>query len=91
MYRVAVDGADVDGHFYRLWAPATAPPLAETSLRVPWSHAGGVSVIRGQRPTVFPITDLRQATAIAGITAGAIATPVIYHNLQMDHQAPRSP
>jgi hypothetical protein len=88
LYLLVVDGRGLPScRFYRVWTSPAAPPQAPSEMNVP---IGG-PVLRGQYPTPFPITSLRQAAIVTGIGAGAIAAPVIYYNTQLDNRVPRSP
>ena len=69
----------------RVWAPSSAPPSARTHLNMML----GEGVVRGQGP--FPILSFPQAAAVTGVVAGAIAAPVIYHNVRSANRGPSSP
>jgi len=87
VYRLLVDhhGTPIQRSF-RVWSTQTAPPPAQSAIRVPL----GEPVVRGQHPAAFPIMSLRQAGVLTGIAAGAIAAPVIYHNARVDNRIPAS-
>ncbi|MBN2475482.1 MAG: carboxypeptidase regulatory-like domain-containing protein [Pirellulales bacterium] len=88
LYWLAVDGRSRAMQCRcRVWSPAAAPPLACGELKVPIGDA----VVRGQGFRPFPIMSLRQAATLAGIAAGAIAAPAIYHNAKLNNRVPASP
>ncbi|MBN1911660.1 MAG: hypothetical protein JW818_18100 [Pirellulales bacterium] len=68
--------------FCRLWAPGTAPAGFAHELAVSTTQP----VIRGQNP--FLTMGFPNAATWAGIATGAVAAPVIYHNLQQQYKAP---
>lgn len=64
---------------YRLWAPGTAPPHAQSEALLMASEP----ILRGQRP--HPIYGLFQDPLVLGlIIAAAIAIPIAIHNLNDD-------
>ena len=70
--------------FCRLWAPGTSPPVSqakqkETNLTT-----------RAQNLHVFPTMSFQQVASVAGVVGGAVATPIVWHNIQQDHKAPVS-
>lgn len=80
--------ADQDGvewSLHRLWVPGTAPPKANAVARV----VLGEGVVRGQGP--LPAVSFSEAALMAGVVAGAVAAPVIYHNAQKSNRVPASP
>jgi hypothetical protein len=88
LYQVVVGGSGAPKWpLYRVWTSSAAPPQARREMNVPI----GDLALRGQRPSPFPIMSLPQAATVAGIAAGAIAAPVIYHNALMDNRVPQSP
>lgn len=88
LYRVVAEGPDGSNwRFCRLWPATTAPPCARALATLPAAKP----LVRGQRPLTFPIMSLKQAAALTGIAAGAIAVPLIYHNARVQNQVPVSP
>lgn len=69
----------------RVWAPSSAPPTARHSVDLML----GEGIVRGQGP--FPILSFPQAAALTGVVGGAIAAPVIYHNVKTANRGPSSP
>jgi len=67
---------------FRLWAPNTAPPSANTGALV---VAGGQPVRGQDGPIAYWLSN---PFVLCGIVAGAVAVPVIIHN---SRKAPRSP
>jgi hypothetical protein len=45
--------------------------------------------IRGQGP--FPMMSFREAAAVGAVVGGAIAVPIIYHNVKTSNRIPASP
>ena len=86
LYQVVVDGpGSPSRRTCRVWASSSAPPTARTSVEMML----GEGIVRGQGP--FPILSFPQAAAITGVAAGAIAAPVIYHNVRSANRGPASP
>jgi len=86
LYRVVVDTADGPSwRFCRVWTFSGAPPHALNGVTVPL----GERLLRGQSP--FPVMGFPRAAAVAAIAAGAIAVPIIYHNVKSDDYIPASP
>lgn len=74
------------GRTCRLWTPTAAPQCAAAELHL---HRGDGLTIRGQGPLLT--MGFRRAAIITAIAVGAVATPVIYHNIRQSHQVPHSP
>ncbi len=89
MYRVAVDGGGTShGRWVRVLDSSSSGVTRWASeICVP---IGGPTV-RGQPPSPFPIMSLQQAATVGGIAAGAVAVPVVYHNMLMDNRVPATP
>ena len=86
LYQVVVDGpGSPSRQTCRVWSPSSAPPTARDKVEMML----GEQVVRGQGP--FPILSFPQAAAIAGVAAGAIAAPIIYHNVRTANRGPASP
>jgi hypothetical protein len=86
LYQVVVDGpGSPSRRTCRVWGPSSAPPTARASVDMML----GEGIVRGQGP--FPILSFPQAAAITAVAAGAIAAPVIYHNVRTANQGPSSP
>ena len=86
LYQVVVDGpGSPSRRTCRVWAPSSAPPTARPSVEMML----GEGIVRGQGP--FPILSFPQAAAVAGVAAGAIAAPIIYHNVKSSNRGPASP
>ena len=86
LYQVVVDGpGSPSRRTCRVWSPSSAPPTARDKVEM----ILGEEVIRGQGP--FPILSFPQAAAIAGVAAGAIAAPIVYHNVRSANRGPASP
>lgn len=86
LYQVVVDGPkNLSRRTCRVWAPSSAPPTARAGVEM----SLGEGIIRGQGP--FPILSFPQAAAITGVAAGAIAAPIIYHNVRSANRGPASP
>ena len=86
LHRVLIDAGDGPFlWFFRAWTPEGAPPRAASRLNFVLDRR----LIRGQSP--IPGTSLPHAAAITAIAAGAIATPIIYHNVKRDGHIPASP
>ena len=75
-------------YLYRIWLARTAPPDAKSLAVV---VVTGDAIVRGQAAMPMPVVSLPQAAAIAGVVGGAIAIPVIYHNMVIDNRVPVSP
>lgn len=71
--------------FCRLWSPGTAPPL-----RINPNEPKTSVTARAQGLHVFPSMSFQQVATTLGVVGGAIATPVMWHNIQQDHKAPIS-
>ncbi len=82
VYQIVAAG----GHrIYRLWTPGTAPPLSEQGALV----VAGAETVRGQLGCCgAPCFWLSNPWVIAGVTATAVAVPVIMHNT---NDTPSSP
>lgn len=79
---VAVDDPTrIDPRPCRLWPAETAPPgaMARVSL--------APDVVRSQNVS-FLTMGFPRAAALTGIATGAVAAPVIYHNIQQSHKPP---
>lgn len=86
----------------RFWSHPAAPPCAKKELLIDPHRASLQASVakaafpptttRGQspEPLALPIMSLRQAATLGGIAAGAIATPMIYHNTLIDNKLPAS-
>ena len=86
LYQVVVDGpGSPSRRTCRVWDPSSAPPNARASVEMML----GEGIVRGQGP--FPILSFPQAAAITGVAAGAIAAPIIYHNVRSANRVPASP
>lgn len=91
LYRVVVEGPDVsDWRFFRLWYAEAAPPSARGKIVSLTAKPFTARIVRGQHSSPFPIMSLRQAAAVTGIAAGAIAAPLIYHNARASNRVPIS-
>jgi hypothetical protein len=87
MVEVVLDSPEsADRRSYRLWIASTAPPNATAELRLSES---GQPVIRGQGSVLT--MGFRKAAVITGIATGAIAAPIINHNIEQDTKPPHSP
>ena len=75
-----------DRRSYRLWTASAAPPSAMAELRLSESRQ---PVIRGQSSLLT--MGFGKAATIAGIATGAVAAPIIHHNIEQDNKAPHSP
>lgn len=75
-------------HLYRLWPARTAPPGAKSLAVV---VVAGDTIVRGQAATPLPVVSLPQAAVIGAVVGGAVAIPVIYHNMVIDNRVPVSP
>ena len=85
-YQVVVDGpGSPSRRACRAWAHSSAPPTARAGVDI----VLGEGIVRGQ--SLFPILSFPQTAAIAGVAAGAIAAPIIYHNVQTANRGPASP
>lgn len=81
--------------FCRLWAPGTAPQKPDPGLNTPTttlqSRASTPPLIaRAQGFHVFPVMSFKQVATVVGVVGGAIAVPVIWHNIEQDHKSPVS-
>jgi hypothetical protein len=86
LFEVVVDGpGSPSRRTCRVWAPSSAPPTARNQMDM----ILGEGIVRGQGP--FPILSFPQAAAVTGVVAGAIAAPVIYHNVRSSNRGPASP
>ena len=86
LYRVVIDTADGPRwRFCRLWTSSAAPPHAQSEVSVPV----GRWLLRGQSP--FPADGFPPGATVGAIAAGAIAIPIIYHNVKKDNFVPASP
>jgi hypothetical protein len=72
-------------HLCRVWSPGTAPPKASGVSR----FVLGEGIVRGQGP--LPTVSFSEAALMAGVVAGAVAAPIIYHNAQKSNRVPASP
>lgn len=91
LYHIGPAGASTDGvRFYRVWPPGNAPPGASRALHLPQAASPDRAVVRG-RPPVLPIVSPKQAVTLGGILAGAVAVPVLHHNIKQDNRIPSSP
>jgi hypothetical protein len=85
-YVLAVTRADREQwSFYRVWTPKAAPPKANAVARL----VPGEGIVRGQGP--LPAVSFSEAALMAGVVAGAVAAPIIYHNAQKSNRIPASP
>ncbi len=75
----------VESNHFRVWTPGAAPPKASAVARL--IPGGGIA--RGQGP--LPAVSFSEAAIIAGVVAGAVAAPIIYHNAQKSNRVPASP
>lgn len=89
MYHVSLGGGPASvAQVYRVWEAGIAPPAAAAEMIL---VAGPPAVVRGQRPVTMPAVSLKQAALYSGIVAGAVATPIIYHNARTQNRVPASP
>ncbi len=83
MYRVVVTGPDGPGYrLCRVWTPSAAPPSARDRVDIVLDG----DPIRGQGP--FPFMSFQQAAAVGAVVGGAVAIPVIYHNVKTSNKIP---
>jgi len=86
LYQVVVDGSGSPSRrTCRVWDPSSAPPNVRASMEMML----GEGIVRGQG--AFPILSFPQVAAITGVAAGAIAAPIIYHNVRTANRGPASP
>ena len=85
-YEIVVDGpGSPSRRTCRVWVPSSAPPSARASVEM----ILGEGIVRGQHP--FPILAFPQVAAVAAVAAGAIAAPIVYHNVRTANRGPASP
>jgi len=75
----------VESNYLRVWTPGAAPPKASAVARL----VPGGGIVLGQGP--LPAVSFSEAALIAGVVAGAVAAPIIYHNAQKSNRVPASP
>jgi len=91
LYRIGFQQpSTTNARFYRVWPAGYAPPQASRELQLTQPASAEQAVVRG-RPPVLPMVSPKQALTLGGILAGAIAVPVMHHNIKQDNRIPASP